>query len=257
MSSPAAEAPTTNGINGASTPVAGGSASPLNQHPTTNGNNIASDTQAPSLAIPTTSLDDPGTSRRPRDARLIHLILANLGVNAYQERVPLMLMDFAYRYTAGVLGDAMHISTESAPSGPGNPRGATGADGGVTIDAVRQAIASRLNYQFNAVLPKEFQLELAAERNRIALPKPEKEFGIRLPPERYCLTGVEWQMKEEWDEEHDEEDDDDGGDEMGTGQGGGVDAEMGEAGGEEEEDARDEFEEVMGGEEQDSHMQDV
>lgn len=35
--------------------------------------------------------------RKPRDARLIHLMLANQGVTAYQERVPLMLMDFAYR----------------------------------------------------------------------------------------------------------------------------------------------------------------
>jgi len=36
-------------------------------------------------------------SRKPRDARIIHLILSSLGVTSYQERVPLMLMDFAYR----------------------------------------------------------------------------------------------------------------------------------------------------------------
>ena len=253
MRSPAVDAPTMNGINGASTPVATGAASPQNQNTAVNGSGI-SDTPAPPLAVPTTSLDDLGTSRRPRDARLIHLILANLGVNAYQERVPLMLMDFAYRYTSGVLSDALHISTESAPSGPGNPRSAPGADGGVTLDAVRQAIASRLNYQFNSVLPKEFQLELAAERNRIALPKPDKEFGIRLPPERYCLTGVGWQMKEEWDEEYDEYEDEDG---VGPRPGGGPDAEMGEGAGDDEEDARNEFEEVMGAEGQDSEMRDA
>ncbi|KAI9660157.1 MAG: Transcription initiation factor TFIID subunit 9 [Bathelium mastoideum] len=252
MNSPA-DAPVANGINGTSTPVAAGATSPPNQTSAANGIS-ATDTQAPSLAIPTTSLDDLGTSRRPRDARLIHLILANLGVNAYQERVPLMLMDFAYRYTSGVLSDAMHISTESAPSGPGNPRSAPGADGGVTLDAVRQAIASRLNYQFNSVLPKEFQLELAAERNRIALPKPDKEFGVRLPPERYCLTGVEWQMKEEWDQEHAEYDEEDG---IGLRAAAGNDTEMGEGGGEEEEDIKNEFEEVMGGEEHDSEMRDV
>ena len=269
MSSPVADAPTTNGINGTTTPIATGAASPQTQNPSTNGNNTStSNAQAAPLAMPTTSLDDAGTSRRPRDARLIHLILANLGVHAYQDRVPLMLLDFAYRYTSGVLADAMHISSESAPSGPGNPRSsATGADGGVSLDAVRQAIASRLNYQFNAVLPKEFQLELAAERNRVALPKPDKEFGIRLPPERYCLTGVGWQMKEEWDEEEEDDDDDDdggGGDDgddeeqdgigMGTV---GLDAEMGEGGGEEEEDGRNEFEEAMGGDGQDSEMRDA
>lgn len=51
----------------------------------------------------TNSPVDNGQSKRPRDARLIHLILANYGVNAYQERVPLQLMDFAYRYTSSIL----------------------------------------------------------------------------------------------------------------------------------------------------------
>ena len=51
-------------------------------------------------SFPTNSPVDNGQSKRPRDARLIHLVLANYGVNAYQERVPLQLMDFAYRYTS-------------------------------------------------------------------------------------------------------------------------------------------------------------
>lgn len=41
--------------------------------------------------------DASAGTRKPRDARIIHLILASMGVSAYQERVPLMLMDFAYR----------------------------------------------------------------------------------------------------------------------------------------------------------------
>ena len=54
-------------------------------------------------SFPTNSPLDNGQSKRPRDARLIHLVLANYGVNAYQERVPLQLMDFAYRYTSSIL----------------------------------------------------------------------------------------------------------------------------------------------------------
>ena len=54
-------------------------------------------------SFPTNSPVDNGQSKRPRDARLIHLILANCGANAYQERVPLQLMDFAYRYTSSTL----------------------------------------------------------------------------------------------------------------------------------------------------------
>ena len=51
-------------------------------------------------SFPTNSPADNGESKRPRDARLMHLVLANYGVAAYQERVPLQLMDFAYRYTS-------------------------------------------------------------------------------------------------------------------------------------------------------------
>lgn len=43
------------------------------------------------------STTDNGQSRRPRDARVVHLILASMGVHAYHERVPLQIMDFAYR----------------------------------------------------------------------------------------------------------------------------------------------------------------
>lgn len=53
----------------------------------------------PGVAPQTTadSTTDNGQSRRPRDARVVHLILASMGVHAYHERVPLQIMDFAYR----------------------------------------------------------------------------------------------------------------------------------------------------------------
>ncbi|KAI9699502.1 MAG: Transcription initiation factor TFIID subunit 9 [Bogoriella megaspora] len=271
MSSPAAipstDLPTTNGINGTSTPTAPGGGissppNPLTTQPTTNPTtNDPSLPPAPPSALQISSDTDPGDRRRPRDARLLHLILSNLGVHAYQERVPLMLLDFAYRYTRGVLSDALHISHEAGQQqiGGGSQRsgggaGGGGGDGGVTIEALRQAVASRLDYQFGAPgVGKEGVLELAQERNRVALPRPEREFGVRLPPERYCLTGVGWQVRGEWEEE--EEEDEEDGDEMGEGgQGRGKEEEM-EVEGEREEEERDEFEEVMGV--RDSEMKDA
>lgn len=161
-------------------------------------------------AFPATSLTDNGLSRRPRDARLIHMILANLGVTAYQERVPLQLMDFAYRYTSSTLQDALHFTAEGyggSGTGGGSRGGATSTVndmGSITLSALRLSIASRTHYQFNPSIPKEYYQELAQERNRIALPAVGKDWGVRLPPERYCLTGVGWGLKEEWDSEEDE-----------------------------------------------------
>lgn len=155
------------------------------------------------------------------------MLLASLGVSGYQERVPLQLLDFAYRYTSNILQDAVHLTTEGYA---GEPAG--GAGGGnrapaelstVNLSAVRLSIASRLHYQFQTGLPKEFLMDVASERNRIALPGASRGFdmagnraqqaanqsvllgGMRLPPERFCLTGSAWTMRDEWESEGEEE----------------------------------------------------
>lgn len=158
---------------------------------------------------PSTSADDDGTARRPRDARLIHLVLSSLGIHSYQERVPLQLLDFAYRYTSSVLSDSLRLSSEgytSTSTATSNRRPAaidshaqSGDGSNISVTALRQAIASRHDYHFQARLPKEFLMEQASERNRIALPRIEKSWGVQLPPEQYCLTGTNWSIGEEWD----------------------------------------------------------
>lgn len=166
--------------------------------------------------VPLTSLVDSGESKRPRDARLIHLVLASLGIQSYQERVPLQLLDFAYRYTSSVLSDSVRLSAEGyAGSGVGGEQRGAGGRGpkasdaavgaeGITVQALRQAIASRQGYTFAGALPKEFMLQQAVERNRVALPRVDnRSYGVQLPDEKYCLTGVGWGLKEDWDSEED------------------------------------------------------
>ncbi|WPH00586.1 Hypothetical protein R9X50_00341600 [Acrodontium crateriforme] len=182
--------------------------------PTTNA--ASSTTRPTDPDVPPTSLEDSGEAKRPREARLIHLVLASMGVQSYQERVPLQLLDFAYRYTSSVLSDSIRLSQEGYAGaaaegrGAGKKSAASGANDaeGVTVTSLRQAIASRQNHTFTGHLPKEFMLEQAAERNRVVLPRiEERGYGVQLPEEKYCLTGTGWGFKDEWDE--DEEDDDD------------------------------------------------
>ncbi|KAF7193821.1 Transcription initiation factor TFIID subunit 9, partial [Pseudocercospora fuligena] len=157
--------------------------------------------------VPLTSAQDDGTSKRPRDARLIHAILSNLGIHSYQERVPLQLLDFAYRYTSGVLNDSLRLSAEgyaSQQTGTGGGRRNNQDDmNNITMSALRGAIASRHGHTFVGPLPKEYMMEQAAERNRIQLPKVERGYGVQLPPEKYCLTGVGWGLKDEWESDED------------------------------------------------------
>ena len=177
------------------------------------------------------------------------------GVTAFESRVPLLLLDFAYRHTSSVLSDALHLAADPYTSHAGaRPSAASGAapvnvgDAAVSANAVQLAIASRLGYQFRGGggggggpsgstttttttsgggggggagaggVSKDWMMELARERNRVALPSvPPQEWGVRLPNERFVLGGVSWGLKDPWtamgdgDSSSEGEDDGDGG----------------------------------------------
>lgn len=71
----------------------------------------------------------------------------------------------------------------------------------LTTEDVRLAIAARTNFQFKPTTPKELLLELAAERNKKSLPPIMPGYGIRLPPEKYCLTAKDWTFKDDEDQQ--------------------------------------------------------
>lgn len=123
----------------------------------------------------------------PRDVRLLHLLLASQSIHHYEDQVPLQLMDFAFRYTRGVLKDAMVY----------NDYAEQGAASGLSVEDIRLAIAARTQYQFKPTAPKELLLQLASERNKKALPQVMGMWGVRLPPEKYCLTAKDWDLDED------------------------------------------------------------
>ncbi|KYK54693.1 hypothetical protein DCS_06653 [Drechmeria coniospora] len=173
------------------------------------------------------SASDP----RPRDARLIELLLTSQGVTAYEQRVPLLLLDFAYRHTSSILSDALHLAGDpyvtQAGSKPSASSGATATAPGeapIGANAVKLAISARLSYQFRGGsagggISKEYTQELARERNKVALPRiVPNEWGVRLPSERFVLTGTSWGLKDMWEGDEglseSDEDEQQGGDMM-------------------------------------------
>lgn len=139
-----------------------------------------------------------GSQNTPRDVRLLRLIFASQGVTSYEDHVPLQLMDFAHRYTSEVLQDAMVYNDYAHPThtNAGNVGGGPDPSGNdddsnnqmINNEDIRLAVAARTNYQFKPVPPKKMLMELAAERNEKPLPAVMPMWGIRLPPEKYCLT---------------------------------------------------------------------
>lgn len=160
---------------------------------------------------------------RPRDARLVELLLTSQGVTAYEQRVPLLLLDFAYRHTSSILSDALHLAGDphvtQAGSKPAASSGAVAMAPGeapITANAVKLAISARLSYQFRGGktgggISKEYMQELARERNKVALPKiVPNEWGVRLPSERFVLSGTSWGLKDLWEGDEADGMDDDG-----------------------------------------------
>lgn len=220
--------------------------------PVVNGSHVQHNSQQPSATgtttVPNTQSAVPGTSQpqagapsqppppqspsstsasRPRDVRLIELLLTSAGVTSYEPRVPLLLLDFAYRHTSSILNDALHLSVDPYTTHAGaRPSGAAGvgassvanlgSDATVSANAVRLAISARLNFQFRGGagaggISKEWMQDIARERNRIALPKvPPNEWGVRLPSERFVLSGASWGLRDEWTEFSIADDDEDG-----------------------------------------------
>lgn len=226
---------------------------PANQsqgaQPTTNG--VTASQPASSQSQPQATSAQPGSSTaaqpaaptspvntapKPRDQRTIELLLNAQGVTSFENRVPQLLLDFAYRHTASVLSDSLHLGadpyTTHAGSKPSASAGATasvpgtGGDATVGANAVRLAIGSRLAYQFHGGggatggggLSKDALASLASEKNKIALPKVRaNHWGVRLPSERFVMTGQGWGLRDvmaRTDENSEDEDEDDDDQEM-------------------------------------------
>lgn len=135
----------------------------------------------------------------PRDVKLLHLILASMGVSSYQDHVPLQLVDCAYRYTISVLQDALVYADYAHANGSGQPAGMAATNSPLTVDDIRLAVSARTAYQFKPTAPKELLLELAQERNKRPLPPVPQGYGLRLPPETFCLTGRDRDLEEDED----------------------------------------------------------
>ncbi|CAG8497790.1 7876_t:CDS:2 [Paraglomus occultum] len=117
----------------------------------------------------------------PRDSRIIQLICDSLGVRDYEPKVVQQLLEFAHRYTIDVLQDALVYAEHASRTD-------------INVSDVKLAIEGRVNYSFTAPPRRDFIYELAKAQNEVPLPSVPERYGLRLPPERHCLTAVNFQI---------------------------------------------------------------
>ncbi|KAJ3085675.1 Transcription initiation factor TFIID subunit 9B [Quaeritorhiza haematococci] len=117
----------------------------------------------------------------PRDAKLLSLLLQSMDIDDYEPKVIPQLLEFTHRYVVDVLTDAQLFAEHAGRSE-------------LDLADVRLAVEGRISHSFTNPPAKDFLFELAEKKNSQPLPIVPEKFGVRLPPERHCLTGINFQI---------------------------------------------------------------
>ncbi|XP_055378169.1 transcription initiation factor TFIID subunit 9 isoform X2 [Condylostylus longicornis] len=109
-------------------------------------------------------------------------ILKELGVQDYEPRVVNQLLEFTYRYVTCILDDAKVFANHAKKKV-------------IDVDDVKLACDMILDKAFTSPPPRHVLSKLAETRNSMPLPPIKPHCGLRLPPDRYCLTATNYKLR--------------------------------------------------------------
>lgn len=117
----------------------------------------------------------------PNSVKVMEILLQSMGVGKFNPRVPVQLLDFIYRYSTEILQEAQ-LYAEHANSKQ------------LRVEDLQLAVEAKSLHQFTYPPDREAMEEIAGSVNSIPLPSMSEKHGLRLPPERYALTGTNFQV---------------------------------------------------------------
>jgi len=118
----------------------------------------------------------------PQGARVMQAILKDMNVLEYEPRVVEQLLEFSYRYISSILEDSKVLSHHARKKA-------------VDIDDVKMAVQMYTEHNLTNPPTRDILLEVATRKNATPLPIPKASGGMRLPPDRYCLTACNYKLK--------------------------------------------------------------
>lgn len=118
----------------------------------------------------------------PKDAQVIMSIMKDMGITDYEPKVINQLLEFTYRYVTCILDDSRIYANHAKKKF-------------IDLDDVRLAVKMQLERSFTNPPPRDVLLEVARAKNNIPLPFVKPNNGLRLPPDRYCLNGTNYRLK--------------------------------------------------------------
>ncbi|ORD94122.1 transcription init factor put [Enterospora canceri] len=119
----------------------------------------------------------------PRDAKIISAILRSLGIEECEPRVIVQLLEFAYKYSTGVMLDAQgyarHCESET-----------------ITQKDIKLAIQTKSSQQFLPAPSRNLLQATAESINKNPLSMPDAENLIRVPNLKSGMYGMEFELGE-------------------------------------------------------------
>eukprot|EP00088_Acartia_fossae_P012029 TRINITY_DN16157_c0_g1_i10.p1 TRINITY_DN16157_c0_g1~~TRINITY_DN16157_c0_g1_i10.p1 ORF type:complete len:229 (+),score=63.55 TRINITY_DN16157_c0_g1_i10:478-1164(+) len=117
----------------------------------------------------------------PKEAQVMAGILRDLGIQDYEPGVLTQMVEFSYRYVTKVLEDAKVYSQHARKRN-------------VDIDDVKLAVQVMCDQTVTSPPTRDVLLELAQAKNEVQLPLVRSSAGLRLPPDRHCLTSTNYRL---------------------------------------------------------------
>lgn len=124
----------------------------------------------------------PPAKQIPKDAQVIISILKDMGITDFEPQAITQLLEFTYRYVTSTLEDAKVYAAHANKKV-------------IDVEDVQLAVNMQLDKNFTTPPPRDMLLEVARTKNSIPLPQIRPHCGIRLPPDRYCMTACNYELK--------------------------------------------------------------
>ncbi|EFA11878.1 transcription initiation factor TFIID subunit 9 [Tribolium castaneum] len=120
----------------------------------------------------------------PKDGQVVMSIMKEMGITEYEPKTIVQLTEFIYRYATSILEEARMYANNNDPKKKF-----------LDVDDVKLALQLTTESAFTTPPPREVVLECANIKNYTPLPLVKPHCGLRLPPDRYCLSSCNYALK--------------------------------------------------------------
>ncbi|KAK4877424.1 hypothetical protein RN001_009930 [Aquatica leii] len=118
----------------------------------------------------------------PKDGQVIMAIMKEMGIVEYEPKTIIQLTEFVYRYATSVLEEARTFANNCKKKF-------------IDVEDVRLALSLTNESSFTMPPPREVLLECARNKNNTLLPLVKPHCGLRLPPDRHCLSACNYVLR--------------------------------------------------------------